>query len=453
MQKVLQGYHDLIRPEILKLVPTTTKNLLDVGCGTGSLGRFLKDRLNCKVTGIENYHPAAEKAKIKLDALYEENAQSFNYKKLPDQFDAIILADILEHLSNPWQTLRHCSDALQPDGKIIASIPLVDHPSIIYNLQRGVFPYRKAGITDITHLRFFTQTTIFQMFSQAGLKIIHAHKHPSDQNPQQLLLTAQRVKQPPEKPEATVLILTHNGLEYTKQALNSLHATTTTPIKTIVIDNNSSDGTQKYLQSLPHILTIENTHNLGFSAGFNSSLHSITTPYFVIANNDIIFTSNWLKLLISAMHQDKELGIVGVTSNNISGVQKAEAPPYVNNTELNLAALALSKKNDGHLQFHPRIVFICVLLKTELLQKIGPLDERYGLGNFEDDDYCLRAILAGYKTAFTRAVYIHHYGSRSFSENNVDYKALMRKNAQIFINKWGQDIFYERSRIYENSSS
>lgn len=453
MQKVLPGYRDLIRPEILKLIPPDAKTILDVGCGSGNLGAALKQRQDCKVIGIEIHPKAAQDASKKLDRVHRENAQGFPIEKLPKDLNCIIFADILEHLSNPWLTLKNYASALSDNGKIVASIPLIDHPSIIYNLQRGIFPYKKAGITDITHLRFFTQTTIFQMFAQAGLKIIHAHRHPSDQNPQQLLLTAQKLHHHKDPPKATIIMLTHNGLEYTKQAIKSFGENTTDPSKLIVVDNNSTDGTQEYLHGMEWILTIENTHNLGFPAGINSALHSIFTPYFVIVNNDIIFTPRWLDILISVIKQDKELGILGVTSNNVSGIQRVLAPPYEDNAGLYKASRDLSQKNDGHIQYHPRIVFICTLIKTELLQKIGPLDERYGLGNFEDDDYCLRSIIAGYKTAFTKSVYIHHYGSKSFVENKVNYKALMRRNAQLFTQKWGQDIFYQRQKIYDNISS
>jgi GT2 family glycosyltransferase len=453
MQKVMPGYYDLLRPEILKLVSTDAKIILDVGCGSGRLGAALKERQQARVAGIETDPAAAAVAQGRLDRVYKKSCQGFPVGNLEYKPDCIIFGDVLEHISNPWHTLKNFAGALAKDGTIVASIPLVDHPGVIRNLQRGIFQYRKAGILDATHLRFFTQTSIFQMFAQADMKIIHAHRHPSDQNPQQLLLTAKKLDACSGTPQATIIMLTHNGFRHTKQAITSFALNTNTCCRLVVVDNNSTDDTKDYLRAQPFIVTIENSHNLGFPAGVNTALHAIKTPYFVIANNDITFPPDWLSILLKIAEKTPDVGILGITSNNISGVQKVQAPHYDGNSELYAVARKISEENAGHIQYHPRIVFVLVLLRTELLQKIGPLDERFGLGNFEDDDYCLRSIMAGLKTAYTKSVYIHHHQAASFRENNIDYKALMRRNAKLFVEKWGQDIFYQRQKIYENLKS
>ena len=212
-----RGYHDLPRPEILARVPTTARRILDLGCGTGALGKALKERQPCHVTGIELNKAAYEVAVKNLDVALCDNLNRFDPKIAGEKYDCIILADILEHLINPWSVLSKFSKALSDAGTIVASIPNVAHPWIIKNLEKGLFRYENAGILDITHLRFMTKTSIFQMFCKAGLKITACEESPNKDNPIQFLITAVKPVIPFSNPSTTILILTWNGWQYTKQ--------------------------------------------------------------------------------------------------------------------------------------------------------------------------------------------------------------------------------------------
>ena len=89
-----------------------------------------------------------------------------------EKFDCIILADIIEHLKDPWKLINQCHRILSKHGLLIASIPNVRHISTIYSLVfRGNWPYRTRGIHDRTHLRFFTLKNIFQLFETSNFKI------------------------------------------------------------------------------------------------------------------------------------------------------------------------------------------------------------------------------------------------------------------------------------------
>ena len=111
---------------------------------------------------------------------------------------------------------------------------------------------------------------------------------------------------------------------------------------------------------------------------------------------------------------DKRIGVVGPTSNEVSGVQKDKEANYKTIDEMHLYAATIREKNKNKVLQFPRIAFLCTLIKREVIEKIGGLDERFSPGNFEDDDFCLRAQLAGYKTVIAQDVFIHHYGSKSF---------------------------------------
>ena len=431
------GYHDILRREILEIVPRTATRILDLGCGTGKLGKALKQRQRCYVEGIELNKEACQIAGETLDAIRSDNLNRFDPTFLDDQYDCLIFADILEHLISPWQTLKKFTKVLTANGTVIASIPNITHPWIISQMQKGLFRYEPAGILDITHLRFFTKTTIGQMFYKAGLKIIRIEPYPSAENPIQYHVTAVKPIQKHKNPLTTILILTYNGWQYTKQCIASIKRKTLSPYKILAIDNGSTDGTVEELRKDPEIFVIENSCNLGFGRGFNIGMECVNTPYFVLCNTDTIVTNNWLIKMIDHMNTDKDIAILGPVATNVSGPQKVLEVPYSSEETLDAWAKERTQYITQQITYFRRIVFFFTLFRSEIMPKIGFLDERYEQGNFEDDDYCIRAVKAGLKTAFDNTVYIHHYGSQTFKENNLDFTQVYEKNQKKFMQKWG----------------
>ena len=163
------------RPDIVKLVPRRCRKILDVGCATGSVGRALKQsREDLRVQGIEINPDMANVAREHLDEVIEEDINSVLERRAlgTTRFDCIILADVLEHLVDPWTTLRLLGEQLEPGGAVVASLPNVRHYTTLMSLfflKR--WPYRDRGIHDRTHLRFFAQRNVIDLFECAGLTI------------------------------------------------------------------------------------------------------------------------------------------------------------------------------------------------------------------------------------------------------------------------------------------
>jgi SAM-dependent methyltransferase len=165
------------RPDVAALVPAECRLVLDVGCGTGQLGRLLRSRGH-QVTGVELVQEAAEEARSWLHHVERLDIETDPFPFPNASFDAIIFADVLEHLLDPWRILRQAVALLAPGGLIIASIPNVQNIDVVRRLLRGRWEYRERGIQDFGHLRFFTLHTIRGLFAQAGLEIIHlAHRY------------------------------------------------------------------------------------------------------------------------------------------------------------------------------------------------------------------------------------------------------------------------------------
>lgn len=162
------------RTDIQKLVLPGAKNVLDVGCSTGALGAAIKANTGAHVTGIELSSQMAQVASEAIDKVFVGGAEEviLNGQLEGLQFDTIIFADVLEHLSDPWTVLRTTTHYLKPGGTIVASIPNVNHIDTLFNLIfRNYWPYRDRGIHDRTHLRFFTKRNIMELFEKAGLSI------------------------------------------------------------------------------------------------------------------------------------------------------------------------------------------------------------------------------------------------------------------------------------------
>jgi FkbM family methyltransferase len=233
----------------------------------------------------------------------------------------------------------------------------------------------------------------------------------------------------------SIIIVTHNQLAFTRQCIESIHRYTDEPYELIVVDNASSDGTLDYLRGLDGITVLANAENRGFPAAANQGLRAATGQQLLLLNNDTIVTTGWLTRLLRALRSDRKIGLVGPCSNCVSGEQQVPAR-YEDLAGLDGFAWDWGQTHDGQRQDTDRLVGFCLLLKREVLDQIGLLDERFGLGCFEDDDYCLRALRAGYRLAITRDAFIHHAGGQTFRTNGVDYAALMRQNQERFCAKW-----------------
>lgn len=243
----------------------------------------------------------------------------------------------------------------------------------------------------------------------------------------------------------SIIIVTFNQLEYTRQCIRSIFTHTHSPFEIIIIDNGSTDGTIDFINTfIPskkiccRFKLISNSNNLGFAKGCNLGLSEARGEYLLLLNNDVVVTPSWLPRLLRVMDKNPRIGLSGPMTNYVSGRQIVDAPDYnIKSLDgLEKFAQKFADQHKGQIELAKRIVGFCMLIRRCVVEKIGGLDERYGLGNFEDDDYCLRAHLAGYHAAIARDCYIHHFGGRTFLGNKINYGHKLEENWKIFKKKW-----------------
>ena len=167
-------YSSYIRTELVEMLSCIKGRFFEVGCGTGATLEYLKSRGASYVAGIDiNTNSieidAGRGLDIALTGDVEKEELSFKEK----EFDCIILADVLEHLYNPWDTLKKLSPFLADKGYVLLSLPNIKHYSILRRLMfHDEWAYADAGILDNSHIRFFTFKEIKGLLDYAGFKII-----------------------------------------------------------------------------------------------------------------------------------------------------------------------------------------------------------------------------------------------------------------------------------------
>jgi hypothetical protein len=137
------------------------------------MSRLLKESLGCTVVGVELFPEPAEQARGHCQRVIVGDAETMDFAAAfgEDRFDAVLFADVLEHLRDPAAVLRRVAPFLKDGGSVIASIPNIAHGSVRLALLAGEFRYRPTGLLDSTHLRFFTRETVCDLFEGAGFLI------------------------------------------------------------------------------------------------------------------------------------------------------------------------------------------------------------------------------------------------------------------------------------------
>jgi SAM-dependent methyltransferase len=154
----------------LEAVPPGSR-VLELGCATGYVSRLLVEERQARVTGVEMSSEAAERARQWCEDVVVGDLDTLALGPELGSFDVVLAGDVLEHLKDPARVLKQARERLAPGGRVVATIPNVAHGDVRLMLMAGRFDYRRLGLLDETHLRFFTAESIGKLFADAGLAI------------------------------------------------------------------------------------------------------------------------------------------------------------------------------------------------------------------------------------------------------------------------------------------
>ena len=202
------------------------------------------------------------------------------------------------------------------------------------------------------------------------------------------------------------------------------------------------DSLRESLPERVHILRQDG--NLGYGAGSNLGLHFLQErggfEYFAVSNDDVIPATDCICELVSAMQNlellEKNPGVIGPMSNIVNGSQQIDLGSMDSYLEM------LYRADRWRIEHHDaafetsQVRGLFMLIHPRCLEMVGGFDPQFGLGNCEDDDHNVRTHYAGFTLWIAEGAFLYHSGSQTFRSLEVDYKSIMRENAELFARKW-----------------
>ena len=230
-----------------------------------------------------------------------------------------------------------------------------------------------------------------------------------------------------------IIIPVWNQADLTRRCVNSIRTKTRTPYRLILIDNGSAGETQKHLEDQAKdpsgaVILIRNPENLGYVRAINQGLLRSGAPYVCLMNNDIEVTEGWLERMIRFAASHPEAGLINCQQNHDPGRRYPT----------DLEAFARTQiREEGRWMELDHSTGGCLLIKREVLDRIGYLDEQFGGGHWEDNDYARRAQEAGYRCLRLLDTYVWHDVSASFKHQDR-WREEAQRNEKRFHQRWGR---------------
>ncbi len=244
-------------------------------------------------------------------------------------------------------------------------------------------------------------------------------------------------------PKVAIIILNWNGWADTLECLGSLNRLDYDNFEIILIDNGSKESLNfaRDIENQFSNLKIElilSEENLGFAGGNNQGIKIALergTDYVLLLNNDTTVEPDFLKKLIEAGEKNKSYGIFGPVIYYSDEAEKIWFAGGQFNW-LKTRGSHIVTKPSGELKKVDYITGCCLLVKKEVIERIGLLSEDYFL-YYEDGDWCLRAQKAGYSCGSVSLAKIYHKQSRSTQEFSYPYIYYHSRNGLIFSYRHG----------------
>lgn len=209
-------------------------------------------------------------------------------------------------------------------------------------------------------------------------------------------------------------------------------------VQIILINNGSQENPPPFLLKHGSITWIHNPWNRGFASATNQGLRIATGDYLVCLNNDTRPGPHWLAQMIHVLQASSQCGMVGPVSNRVIPEQKIPVPSFHSKADIDTFTKEYNHTDSSKWRKSIRLSGFCLVFPRSIYEEIGEMDERYGLGTYEDDDYSYRVRKAGYYCMVAGDTYLHHYGSQSFQKRPYqEFKKLLKQNRAYFIRKWG----------------
>jgi len=240
----------------------------------------------------------------------------------------------------------------------------------------------------------------------------------------------------------SIIIPAFNQLAYCRACIDSLRRCTPREYRLILVDNGSTDGVGPFFDSVKDATVIHTRKNLGFAGGVNYGL-AHADGHIILLNSDTLLTPGWLDRLETALLSSDDIGMAGPMSNCAAGPQHIDGLSLNNESAIDAFAEEWAQRNTGRIRDVNRLVGFCMMIREMAFRRIGMFDESFGIGNFEDDDYCTRVRKERFRLVIAEDCFVFHHGGRTFQGMGLTgdaFEQLLAENRQRFEEKWGVHV-------------
>ena len=234
----------------------------------------------------------------------------------------------------------------------------------------------------------------------------------------------------------SVVVVSHDALDQTRRCLEALRASREAahPIEIIFVDNGSRDGTAEYLAEQPDVRLVANAENLGAPCARNRAIPLARGDWVAFLDNDALVTPGWLGRMLYHGEADPLVGCVCPVSDRAAHGQQIR---YAGTSDPD-ALRAFADQRAGAWRRRARygclFTSFCVLVRRDVVETIGGFDERFSPWGFEDDDFSLRAHLAGFRSRVALDVFVRHEAYAGVKKTR--HEGLLERNWKRFASKW-----------------
>jgi tetratricopeptide (TPR) repeat protein len=241
---------------------------------------------------------------------------------------------------------------------------------------------------------------------------------------------------------ATIIINCSSKKKELKNCLQSIKNNTFLNYNIVFINRGAAKGALKLMKRLvsedkdKKYSLIKKKKKSSLADSYNDALKIAAGKYLVFMHDDVVVPENWLSDMIECMDIDSETGLAGPISNNADGIQTSLDPGYQSFDEFFDYSRKFREVNRHRRVFTRKLSGFCVMLKQEVVEKTGLFDKQFDTETFMMQDYCLRAIIAGYQNVIAGDLYVHHNDDCRLMDSVFGNKGILHAEQKIFFEKW-----------------
>ncbi|MFB4168643.1 glycosyltransferase family 2 protein [Virgibacillus sp. JSM 102003] len=250
-------------------------------------------------------------------------------------------------------------------------------------------------------------------------------------------------------PYYSFVLLCYNNWDLSQQAITTLVESLSSShlnkgIELIIVNNGSSDETKEGIEQIERhysheikVIPVHLQENMGYPVGVNMGLAQCRGKLVTVLNNDLVFPENWFDGIVKTLESNSSIGVAVPFLSYGSGHEHLGVS-FQSLEEMRKFAIQFMEDNKDELIYSERVIGACLSFKRELLHLIGGNDFWFGLGLYDDDDWSLRAGIAGYKSVITGSSFVHHIGTVTFHQQSDSLSSAFHSNYPKFARKWNR---------------